>query len=118
MLDFGSTQTWIVENVAEELGLPGEEQTIRLFGINNEEDLPTRRVFFNVTAAHPSDMQLSPHEVYAYTKANLSIGKDSYNVTSLKKTYQKLKLLRNVVVNYQDVVLLLGQDAYECIQPL
>ena len=118
MLDSGSTHTWIAENIAEELGLPGEEQTIRLFGINNEEDLPTRRVVFNVTAAHPSDMQPSSHEVYAYTKTNLSIGKDSYNVTTLKKTYQQLKPLPNVVVNYQDVVLLLGQDAYECIQPL
>ena len=73
MLDSGSTHTWIAENIAEKLGLPGEEQTIRLFGINNEEDLPTRRVVFNVTAAHPSDMQLSSHEVYAYTKANLSL---------------------------------------------
>ena len=117
MLDSGSTHTWIAENIAEELGLPGEEQIIRLFGINNEEDLPTRRVVFNVTAAHPSDMQPSSHEVYAYTKANLSIGKDSYNVTTLK-TYQQLKPLSNVVVNYQDVVLLLGQDAYECIQRL
>ena len=118
MLDSGSTHTWIAENIAEELGLPGEEQTIQLFGINNEEDLPTRRVVFNVTAAHPSDMQPSSHEVHAYTKANLSIGKDSYNVTTLKKTYQQLKPLPNVVVNYQDVVLLLGQDAYECIQPI
>ena len=121
MLDSGSIHTWIAENIAEELGLPGEEQTIRLFGINNEDnqqDLPTRRVAFNVTAARPSEMQPSSHEVYAYTKANLSIGKDSYSVTTLKKTYQQLKPLPNVVVNYQDVVLLLGQDAYECIQPL
>ena len=90
---------------------------IRLFGINNKEDLPTRRVVFNVTAAHPSDMPPSSYEVYAYTKANLGISKESYNVTSMKKTNQQLKLLPNVV-NYKDVVLILGQDAYECIQPL
>ena len=119
MLDSGSTHTWIAENIAEELRLLGEEQTIRLFGIiNKEEVFPIERVAFNVTAAHPSSMQPSSHEVYAYTNANLSIGKCSYNVTSLKKTYQQLKPLPNVVVNYQDVVLLLGQDAYECIQPL
>ena len=118
MLYSGSTHTWIVENIAEELGLPGEEQTIRLFGINNKEDLPTRRVVFKATAAHPSEVQPSLHEVYAYTKENLIFGKDSYIVTALKKTYQQLLPLSNVVINYQDVVLLLGQDAYECIQPL
>ena len=77
MLDSGSTHTWIAENIAEELGLPGEEQSIRLFGINNEKDSPPKRVAFNVTAAHHSNIQHSSHEVYAYTKANLSIGKVS-----------------------------------------
>ena len=61
MLDSGSTHTWIPETIAEELGLPGEEQTIRLYGINNVEDLPTRRVAFSVPAAHPSEMQPSSH---------------------------------------------------------
>ena len=113
-----NNHTWIAETIAGELGLPGEEQTLRLFGINNEEDLPTRRVSFSVTAAHPSEVQPSSNEVYAYTKESLSIGTDSYNVTALKKTYQQLQPLPNVVINYQDVVLLLGQDAYECIKPL
>ena len=57
------------------------------------------------------------HAINAYTNANHIIGKDSYNVTSLKKTYQQPQPLPNVVVNYQDDVPLLGQDAYECIQP-
>ena len=41
MLDSGSTHTLIAETIAEELSLPGEMQTIRLFGINNEKNLPT-----------------------------------------------------------------------------
>ena len=108
MLVSGSTHPWIAENIAAELGLPGEEHTIRMFGNKNEEDLPMSRVAFDDPAAHPSEMQPSLHEVYAYRKTNLSLGKESYNVTSLKKTYQQLKPLPNVVVNYQDVVLLLG----------
>ena len=57
MLDSGSTDTWVAENIAGELGgLSGNKQTIRLYGINNEEDLPKRHVAFNVAAAHPSEM--------------------------------------------------------------
>ena len=61
-----------------------------------------------------------PHVKSSLTQKKISalVGKDSYNVTVLKKTYQQLQPLPNVVINYQDVVLLLGQDAYECIQPL
>ena len=77
MLESGSIQTWIVENNAKELGFSGEEQTIRLFGSNSEEDSPKRRVAFNVTAAFPTEMQPSSHEVYVYTKTNISIGIDS-----------------------------------------
>ena len=77
LLHFGSTHTWIAEHIVDDFGLPGEKQTVRIFGVNNEADLSTRHVDCNVTAAHPSELQPSSHDVYAYTKANLSIGRDS-----------------------------------------
>ena len=61
MLNSGSTHTRIAGNIAKEFGLAGEVQTIRYSRINNEGNLSTRWIAFNVTAAHPSDVQFPSH---------------------------------------------------------
>ena len=107
LLDNGSDSTIISENVAQYLGLQGEERQVEMkSALSKRVHFNTKMVLFEMIPDNGS----SNVNINAYTASHLDVHTVKYNVNKIKNQYQHLRDIPFCDINDDNVGLLIGAN--------
>ena len=104
---------FIDQSVQEKLRAQGTGVTLNIAGIHRTKDLKTEKVPLKMKGLHSK-----VHSIEAFAHPSISLGNTNYNYSKLKQRFNHLSVLSNKSFNLMEVVIILGQDAYELQRPL
>ena len=107
LLDSGSDTTIISENVAEYLGLEGEERQVEIkSALSKAIHFNTKIVSFEIV----TDNGNSNMNINAYTASHPDVHTVKYDVNEIKNQYQHLRDIPSYDINDDNVGLLIGAN--------
>ena len=65
-----------------------------------------------------NSLKIKGKQLTVNSQKNLEIGRSVYNVQEMKQNYMYLKCVGFKEIKFKKVTIILGQNAYELIQPL
>ena len=107
LLDSGSDTTIISENVAQYLGLQGEERQVEIkSALSKTVHFNTKMVSFEIV----TDNGNSNMNINAYTASHLDVPTVKYDANEIKNQYQHLRDIPFCDINDDNVGLLIGTN--------
>ena len=116
LFDSGSTNSWCDDSFATNLGFTqANAEALPVIGLHKEQVVNTREISVVVSSVSDKNVRFN---VTPLTKEDFVVGRDRVDIRSLKQSFPHLAPLPDLVIDYSQVKILLGQDAFAAICPI
>ena len=108
LYDSGSSLFFVDESLMKTLNLTGQPVDLNIAGIQGTSDISSQRLRVKI---EDQDGKVN-EDVMAYSHPNVNAGNRTYNLMKLKETNPHLSVLKDSIINLEDVKAILGQGCY------
>ena len=99
--------SFIDESLLKALNLTGQPVDLIVSGFHGTSDISCKRLRVKI-----GDQDGTVDNIIAYSHSNVIAGNRKYKYKELKKAYPHLSVLKDSIINLEDVTVFLGQDCY------
>ena len=114
--DSCSTQTWVDEDLMERMHITGDTVSFNVTGIHGTQRTTCTTAQVKIGPANASETNSESYAISS--RKNLLVGRTVYNLTELKQKYPHLKCVPFKEIDLSKIKVILGQNAYEMINPI